>query len=80
MKTDRTIQAVVYKQLNAMDFEKYTVGSKNDKGMKLWDMGKNEVLENINFLKRQNALVEDIYIRPSGDKNSGLILLDNVSR
>ena len=40
---------------------------------------KEEVLKAVPWLKRENAKGADIYIRPGGDDNQGLVLVDDLS-
>lgn len=76
---DRTYLAV-RRQLNGMGCISYEVGVRDKQGRMLsrtWS--KEEVLKAVPWLKRENAKGADIYIRPGGDDNQGLVLVDDLS-
>lgn len=77
MNGDRTAQAV-RRQLQAMGCDHYEVGIRDAETGKMmnkeWPAG--EVVKNVPWLKRMNAMGSDIYIRPQGDSN--LVLVDDV--
>lgn len=78
--TDRTENAVL-QQIEAMGCPRYEIGVRDQKGrMLLRTWTPNELQKSLSWLKRENAKGADIFIRPAGDKNSGLILLDDLSR
>lgn len=77
---DRT-RIAVDNQLEAMGGNAFTVGIRSEKGMMLRDWDREEVANSIGFLKSQNAMGADIYIRPNAENQSaGLILMDDLSR
>ena len=77
---DRTYQAVK-RQLDGMNCESYEVGVRNTKGqMLICSWSQDEVLKSVSWLKRENARGADVYIRPGGGKNQGLILVDDLSK
>ena len=78
---DRTYLAA-RRQLDAMGCEQFEVGVKNRKGqMLIRHWSKAEVLKSVPWLKRENAMGSDIYVRPKSDQNNqGLILVDDVSK
>lgn len=78
--TDRTENAVL-QQIDAMGCPRYEIGVRDQKGrmlLRTWTPA--ELQKSLSWLKRENAKGADIFIRPAGDKNSGLILLDDLSR
>ena len=79
MPTDRTAQAVE-RQLQAMGCAMYEVGVRHPtKGMLLREWAADMIRKSIAWLKRQNALGNDIYIRPSRSSASSLVLIDDLS-
>jgi hypothetical protein len=77
---DRTYLAV-RRQLDAMGCEAFEVGIRNQKGQMLtrtWS--RVEVLKSVPWLKRENAKGADVYVRPAGDENQGLVLVDDLSK
>jgi hypothetical protein len=62
-----------------MEATHYEIGIKTDKGMlkREWDI--DQVLKAVPWLKRENAKGADIYVRPAGDKNQGIVLVDDVN-
>lgn len=75
---DRTYLAV-RRQLQAMGCDAYEVGIRDRQGRMMsrtWTSA--EALKAVPWLKRENAQGADIYIRPAGEKNQGLILLDDL--
>ena len=77
---DRTYLAV-QRQLNGMNCKSYEVGIRNREGkMMIRDWSKDEVLKSVSWLKRENARGADIYIRPGGNQNQGLILVDDLNK
>ena len=76
---DRTYLAV-RRQLQAMDCDKYDIAIRDKHGRmmnRIWSS--DEVLKSVDWLKRENAKGGDIYIRPDGEKNQGLILVDDLN-
>ena len=77
MSGDRTAQGV-RRQLQAMGCAHYEIGIRDTETGKMmnkeWSAG--EVIKGVPWLKRMNAMGNDIYIRPHGDSN--LVLLDDV--
>jgi hypothetical protein len=45
---------------------------------RIWS--RDEVLKAVPWLKRQNAKGADIYVRPAGDRNQGLVLVDDLNQ
>mgnify|MGYP001028594740 CR=1 FL=1 len=77
---DRTYLAV-RRQLTALNCDSYEIGIKNSDGkMMTRHWSKTETLKSVNWLKRENAKGADIYVRPAGDKNQGIILLDDLNQ
>jgi len=77
---DRTYLAVK-RHLKGLKCNAFEVGIKNKNGkMMLRSWSHDEVLSSVDWLKRENAKGADIYIRPHGDKNQGLILVDDLTR
>jgi hypothetical protein len=77
---DRTYLAAK-RQIEAMNCGLFEVGIRNQAGKMLirsWD--KVDILNAIPWLKRENAKGADIYVRPAGDKNQGLILVDDLNQ
>lgn len=80
MKPDRTYLAA-RRQLDAMGVDSFEVGVRDKAGRMLtrtWS--KDEVLKSIPWLKRQNALGADVYIRPAGEHSQGIVLVDDLTR
>jgi len=63
----------------AMDCDFYEIGMRYSKSGKFMNRrwSKLELLESLQWLKRQNAKGEDIYIKPGNE--SGLILVDDLN-
>ena len=81
-KIDRTYLAV-RRQLSAMGCAVFDVGVLDKAGrMLIRTCEKAKVLASVAWLKRENAKGSEIYIRPGKhqDKNSGLILVDDLKR
>lgn len=77
---DRTYLAV-QRQLDGMNCKSYEVGVRNSEGkMMIRHWSKDETLKSVSWLKRENARGADIYIRPGGNQNQGLILVDDLSK
>ena len=79
-KLDRTYLAVK-RQIEAMGCREYEVGIRDQQGRMLsrtWDQ--KSLLKSVSWLKRENAKGADIYIRPAGENNQGLVLVDDVSQ
>jgi len=77
---DRSYLAV-RRQLKAMGCETYEVGIRSRDGRMMsrtWTS--DEVLKSVSWLKRENAKGADIYVRPAGDKNQGIVLVDDVNQ
>jgi hypothetical protein len=82
VKPDRTYLAV-RRQLEAMGCDQVEVGIRDRDGrMMTRSWSKAEALKAVPWLKRQNALGADIYVRPgtADGQNAGLVLVDDVSR
>lgn len=77
---DRT-RLAVRRQLKAMNCKSFEVGIRHPDGRMMtrtWSDA--EVLKSISWLKRENAKGSDIYVRPAGQKNQGLILVDDLDK
>lgn len=77
---DRTYLAA-RRQLEAMGCESFEVGIRDQEGRMLtrtWS--KAEVLKSVPWLKRENAKGADIYVRPAGEENQGLVLVDDLTK
>lgn len=75
---DRT-RAAVQRQIEAMDCELYQIGIFDpDKGMMMREWDYEMLLKSIDYLKRMNALGNEIYIRPAASTDAALILLDDL--
>ena len=77
---DRTYLAV-RRQLQAMNCHAHEVGIRDRQGRMMtrtWTSA--EVLKSVAWLKRENAKGADIYIRPAGEQNPGLILVDDLNQ
>lgn len=80
MKPDRSYLAA-RRQLDAMGVERFEVGIRDQAGRMLtrtWS--KAETLEAMPWLKRENAKGADVYVRPAGETNAGLVLVDDLNR
>jgi hypothetical protein len=82
MKPDRTYLAV-RRQLEAMGGGQWEIGIRDRDGRMMtrsWTTP--ETLKAVPWLKRQNALGADIYVRPASPdgRNTGLVLLDDIDR
>lgn len=75
---DRTYLAVK-RQLQAMGAKLYEIGVKTTKGMLKREWSIDQILKSVPWLKRENAKGADIYVRPAGDKNQGIILVDDIN-
>ena len=76
---DRTVQAIE-RQLKGMGCTAYELHIQDREGQVLMRTWSSEnILQSIAWLKRQNAKGADIYIRPVGDENRGLILLESLN-
>lgn len=76
---DRTYLAV-RRQLDAMGCDTYEIGIRDKSGRMLnrtWS--KADVLKAVPWLKRENAKGSDVYVRPAGEKNQGLVLVDDLT-
>jgi hypothetical protein len=78
MKYDRT-KVAVQRQLKGMGCELYEIGLSSDHGMMTRTWTAAEIIKNLGWLKRQNGSGEDIYIRPAKDRDSNLVLVDDLS-
>jgi len=79
-KLDRTYLAV-RRQLNALKCDSYDIGIKNSDGkMMTRTWTKDETLKSVSWLKRENAKGADIYVRPAGEKNQGILLVDDLNQ
>lgn len=80
MKPDRTYLAA-RRQLDAMGVERFEVGIRDQAGRMLtrtWS--KDEVLNALPWLKRENAKGADVYVRPAGEQSQGIVLVDDLTR
>jgi hypothetical protein len=80
MKPDRSYLAA-RRQLEAMGVERFDIGIRDRAGRMLtrtWT--KTETLEAMAWLKRENAKGADVYVRPAGEANAGLVLVDDLDR
>jgi len=80
MKPDLSYLAA-RRQLEAMGARVFEVGIRDKAGRMLirsWALEK--VLEALAWLKRENALGSDIYVRPAGDVSAGIVLVDDLTR
>ena len=76
---DRTYLAAK-RQMQAMGCNTFDVGIRSSEGrMMTRTWSTQETLKSITWLKRENAKGSDIYIRPSGNKNQGIILVDDLN-
>lgn len=69
------------RQIEGMGCNAYEIGIRDRQGRMMnraWSS--QEILTNIAWLKRENAKGADIYIRPSGQQNQGILLIDDLSR
>ena len=78
-RLDRTYLAV-RRQLKALGAKLYDIGIKTAKGMLSREWSMEQVLKHIPWLKRENAKGADIYVRPAGNKNQGMILVDDLNQ
>lgn len=77
---DRTLYAVT-RQVKALAADLFEVGIRNQKTgeMMLREWGRTQFSQNnVNWLKRQNANNEDIYIRPKRTEQGCLVLVDDL--
>lgn len=78
---DRTYLAI-RRQLRAMGTERFEIGIRDNQAGRMltrtWTP--EETLNAVPWLKRENAKGADIYVRPTGEQNQGLILLDDLTR
>lgn len=80
MKPDRSYLAA-RRQLDAMGVERFEVGIRDQAGrMLVRTWSKSETLESMAWLKRENAKGADVYVRPAGETNAGLVLVDDLNR
>ena len=80
MKPDRSYLAA-RRQLDAMGVERFEVGIRDQAGrMLIRTWSKSETLESMAWLKRENAKGADVYVRPAGETNAGLVLVDDLNR
>ncbi|KXB09921.1 hypothetical protein ADT33_11200 (plasmid) [Xylella fastidiosa] len=80
IKPDRSYLAA-RRQLDAMGVERFEVGVRDQAGRMLirtWSTP--EILQNMAWLKRENAKGADVYVRPAGETNAGLVLVDDLNR
>lgn len=80
-KLDRTYLAA-RRQLQAMGIERFEIGIRDGKTgqMLIRTWTREETLNAVPWLKRENAKGADIYIRPAGEQSQGLILADDLTR
>lgn len=80
MKPDRSYLAA-RRQLDAMCVDRFEVGIRDQAGrMLIRTWSKAETLQAMAWLKRENAKGADVYVRPAGDTNAGLVLVDDLTR
>lgn len=81
LKSDRTVQAIG-RQLKAMGCDSYEIGIREAATGKMmnrhWWPG--EIRQNLGWIKRMNAMGNDIYIRPAREERHGLVLLDDLAQ
>lgn len=79
MKKDRTTEAV-QRQMKAMGCERFDVGIRDAQKDRMMNrtFSKEEVTKSIPWLKRMNAIGNDIYIRPAQDAKHNLVLVDDI--
>jgi hypothetical protein len=69
------------RQLDAMGVASFEVGIRDQAGrMLIRTWSKAEALQSMAWLKRENARGADVYVRPAGESNSGLVLVDDLNR
>lgn len=80
MKPDRSYLAA-RRQLDALGVELFEVGVRDQSGrMLIRTWSKTEALQAMAWLKRENAKGADVYVRPAGETNAGLVLVDDLNR
>lgn len=80
MKPDRSYLAA-RRQLDAMGVERFEVGVRDHTGrMLIRTWSKAQLLASMSWLKRENAKGADVYVRPAGETNAGLVLVDDLNR
>ena len=80
MKPDRSYLAA-RRQLDAMGVDSFEVGIRDQAGrMLIRTWSKAETLQAMPWLKRENAKGADVYVRPAGETNAGLVLVDDLNR
>lgn len=81
MTQDKTYLAA-RRQLIAMGVKQFEIGIRDSKSGKMmnreWSL--DEALKNIPWLKRENAKGADIYVRPAGENNAGIVLVDDLTQ
>lgn len=76
---DRTRDAVK-RQIEAMACDLYQVGIYDPaKGMIQKEYTPDQLMKSIDYLKRENARGQDIYIRPAESTNAPLVLIDDIA-
>jgi len=79
-RLDRTYLAA-RRQLKAFNCDAFEVGIRSSNGrMMIRQWSEKEVLNSVPWLKRENAKGADIFIRPAGEQNQGIILMDDLDR
>jgi len=76
---DHTYQTVK-RQLTAMGIKLYEISVKTAKRLITREWNLDQVLKFIPWLKRENAMGADIYVRPAGKDNQGLTLVHGMNR
>ena len=69
------------RHLGALKCDTYEIGIRRKDGkmqIRTWDQ--DQVLKSMSWLKRENAMGADIFIRPAGETNQGIILVDDLNR
>ena len=78
--TDRSYLAA-RRQLDGMGVDAFEIGIRDQSGrMLLRTWTKAETLQAMAWLKRENAKGADVYVRPAGETNAGLVLVDDLNR
>ena len=80
LQEDLTLRAVS-KHLNGMGYILYDIGVlhrvSGQMTLRTWEPAR--LISNLPWLKRENAVGADIFIRPSGLENQGALLIDDLS-
>lgn len=80
LKTDRSYLAA-RRQIDALGVDEIEIGVRDQDGRMLTRTGSRvQVLASLGWLRAQNVQGADIYVRPAGDQNAGLVLVDDLNR